>query len=569
MDKFDFSGWATKANLRCSDGRIINKDAFKHCDGLKVPLVWNHGHNDPLNVIGHAMLENRDEGVYTYGKFNDSEQGQHVKGLVQHGDVVALSIFANHLKQKGPNVIHGDIREVSVVLAGANPGAFIDNVMAHSDDEDESAIIYAYEEDDEICLEHAEETENSTEEGEAKVSENKERTVKDVYDEFNEEQLKVVHALVGAAVEKALEEAANKENENNNGGNEEMKHNVFEGENKENTLQHNDVNMSEIMNDVKRYGTLKDTFLAHGIDNIEYLFPEATNLNKTPEFIKRDTGWVAKVLNGVHKSPFSRIKSQFADITEEDARAKGYIKGKLKKEEVFGLLKRSTTPTTIYKKQKLDRDDIIDITDFDVLAMLKGEMRLMLDEEIARAVLISDGRSTASDDKINEAHIRPIYNDEELFTVQQAVEVKASQTPEERAKAFIKNVIKSRKLYKGSGEPTLFTTEDLVSDCLLIEDANGRFIYETMEKLKNVLRVKEIVTVPVMEGVKGKNGGNLMAILVNLKDYNMGADKGGAINMFEDFDIDYNQQKYLIETRCSGALIRPYSAIAYEEKVSE
>lgn len=570
MDKeFDFSGWATKTDLRCTDGRIINKGAFKHCDGLKVPLVWNHCHNDPKNILGHAYLEHREDGVYTYGKFNDSEEAQDVKYRVEHGDIVALSIFANHLKQKGPNVIHGDIREVSLVLAGANPGAFIENVMSHSDDEDGyGAIMYALEEDDEIYLEHSEETDNSKEEGEAKVEENKERTIKEIYDGFDEDEKKVVDALVGAAVEQALEEAAGKENENN-GGNEEMKHNVFEGENKENTLQHNDVNMGEIMNDIKRYGTLKDTFLAHGIDNIEYLFPEATNLNKTPEFIKRDTGWVAKVLNGVHKSPFSRIKSQFADITEEDARAKGYIKGKLKKEEVFGLLKRTTTPTTIYKKQKLDRDDIIDITDFDVLAMLKGEMRLMLDEEIARAVLISDGRSTASDDKINEAHIRPIYNDEELFTVQQAVEVKASQSAEERAKLFIKAVIKSRKLYKGSGEPTLFTTEDLVSDCLLIEDANGRFIYETMEKLKNVLRVKEIVTVPVMEGVKGKNGGDLMAILVNLKDYNMGADKGGAINMFEDFDIDYNQQKYLIETRCSGALTRPYSAIAYELKVTE
>ena len=565
MDKFDFSGWATKANLRCSDGRIINQDAFKHCDGLKVPLVWNHGHNDPLNVIGNAILEHRDEGVYTYGTFNDSEQGQHVKGLVQHGDVVALSIFANHLKQKGPNVIHGDIREVSVVLAGANPGAFIDNVMAHSDDEDGSAIMYVYEEDDEICLEHSENSENK-EEGEAEVSEQKEKTIKDVYDEFTEEQKTVVQALVGAAVEEALEEAAGKQNENN-GGNEEMKHNVFEGENNENTLKHNDIDVQAVFSDAKRYGSLKDSALAHGIDDIEYLFPEATNLNKTPEFIKRETGWVAKVMNGVHKSPFSRIKSQFADIREDDARAKGYIKGKLKKEEVFGLLKRSTTPTTIYKKQKLDRDDVIDITDFDVVAWIKGEMRMMLDEEIARAVLIGDGRSASSDDKINEGNIRPIYNDEELFTVQAPVKVKEANTPEERAKLFIKAVIKSRKEYKGTGEPTLFTTEDLVSDCLLIEDANGRVIYDTMEKLRNVLRVKEIVTVPVMEGAKGKNGGELLAILVNLKDYYMGADKGGAINMFEDFDIDYNQQKYLIETRCSGALVKPFSAIAYELEV--
>ena len=562
MDKdYDFSGWATRNNLKCSDGRTIIKDAFKANDGLVVPLVWNHNHTDANNVLGHCLLENREDGVYTYGKFNDTEQGQNAKILVEHGDVTALSIYANQLKQQGGNVLHGQIREVSLVLAGANPGAFIDTVITHSDDLDEEAIIYTGEyfelshsaSDNTKMDESKEKVKEETKKEEPKEME-KEKTVQEVFDELTEEQKTVVYALIG----QAIEDTKNQMNEE--GDNEEMKHNVFENDNNEEILQHAE-ELNAALADAKRYGSLKDSVLAHGITNIDYLFPEATNLNPTPEFITDDTGWVAKVLAAVHHTPFSRIKSQFADITAEDARAKGYIKGKLKKEEVFSLLKRTTNPTTIYKKQKLDRDDVVDITDFDVVAWIKGEMRMKLDEEIARAILIGDGRLSSSDDKINEQCIRPVYNDHELYTVKAEVTV-----PEggEKAKEFIKAVIRNRKLYKGTGSPTLYTTEDMISDCLLLEDKNGRAIYESLDKLANVLRVKEIVPVPVMEGAKGSKGGELLAILVNLADYNVGADKGGAVNMFDDFDIDYNQQKYLIETRCSGALVKPYSAIAFE-----
>ena len=568
---YDFSGWATKNNLLCSDGRTILKDAFKNDDGVTVPLVWNHQHNDPSNILGHALLENRDEGVYAYCKFNDSEPGKNAKLLVEHGDVSALSIYANQLKQQGGNVLHGAIREVSLVLAGANPGAFIDSVISHSEDIDDEAIIYTGEN---ICLAHAEkqmeETTKVMEEKkemapETKAEESKkEKTVQDVFDTLNEEQKKVVYALIG----QVIEEAENKSSKDIEGGKKEMKHNVFENdkENQENVLQHSDI--EAIFADAKRYGSLKDSVLQHGITNIDYLFPEDKNVTATPEFIKRDMGWVEKVMRSVHHTPFSRIRSTFANITEEDARAKGYIKGKLKKDEVFSLLKRSTTPTTVYKKQKLDRDDVVDITDFDVVAWLKSEMRMMLDEELARAFLIGDGRISSSDDKINEQNIRPIYNDEDLYTVKAVIEVSQTATAEEKTKAFIKSVIKNRKEYKGTGSPTLYTTEDVVSDCLLLEDANGRFIYDNIDKLKNVLRVADIVTVPVMEGAKGKNQGDLLAILVNLADYNVGADKGGAVNMFDDFDIDYNAQKYLIETRCSGALVKPYSAIAFEMKTA-
>ena len=568
---YDFSGWATKNNLLCSDGRTILKDAFKNDDGVTVPLVWNHQHNDPSNILGHALLENRDEGVYAYCKFNDSEPGKNAKLLVEHGDVSALSIYANQLKQQGGNVLHGAIREVSLVLAGANPGAFIDSVISHSEDVDDEAIIYTGEN---ICLAHAEkqmeETTKVMEEKkemapETKTEEpKKEKTVQDVFDTLNEEQKKVVYALIG----QVIEEAENKSSKDIEGGKKEMKHNVFENdkENQENVLQHSDI--EAIFADAKRYGSLKDSVLQHGITNIDYLFPEDKNVTATPEFIKRDMGWVEKVMRSVHHTPFSRIRSTFANITEEDARAKGYIKGKLKKDEVFSLLKRSTTPTTVYKKQKLDRDDVVDITDFDVVAWLKSEMRMMLDEELARAFLIGDGRISSSDDKINEQNIRPIYNDDDLYTVKAVIEVAQTATAEEKTKAFIKSVIKNRKEYKGTGSPTLYTTEDVVSDCLLLEDANGRFIYDNIDKLKNVLRVADIVTVPVMEGAKGKNQGDLLAILVNLADYNVGADKGGAVNMFDDFDIDYNAQKYLIETRCSGALVKPYSAIAFEMKTA-
>lgn len=567
--EYDFSGWATRNNIRCSDGRTILKDAFKHNDGQTVPLVWNHDHNDPLNVLGHALLENRDEGVYAYCTFNDTDAGRNAKALVEHGDVTALSIYANQLKQQGPNVLHGAIREVSLVLAGANPGAFIDSIIRHGEESDEEAIIYTGEN---LVLEHSQNTivndKNLDEDKDnfTPPSGNKEKTVQDVFDTLNEEQKTVVYALIGQALDDS------NQNENNEKeGNDNMKHNVFDQDQKEkeNVLTHAD--METIISEGKRYGSLKDSFLAHtaqyGIDHIDYLFPDAKNVTNQPDFIKRDDSYVQKVLRGVHHTPFSRIKSTHANITADEARAKGYIKGHLKKEEVFTLLKRTTTPTTIYKKQKMDRDDIIDITDFDVVAYIKAEMRMMLDEEIARAILVGDGRSTSSDDKIPETNIRPIAKDEDLYTIKAPVAVAANATEDVIAKAFIRTVIKSRKEYKGSGSPTLFTTEDMLTNCLLLEDNNGRIIYDSVDKLATTLRVKEIVPVEVMEGVtRAVSSKNLplMAILVNLNDYYVGADKGGAINMFDDFDIDYNQEKYLIETRISGALVKPYSAIAFE-----
>lgn len=555
MEKFDFSGWATKANLKCSDGRTIMKDAFKDNDGKSVPLVWNHQHNDPTNVLGHALLQNRDEGVYAYCTFNDSEAGKTGKLLVQHGDVCALSIWANQLKQNLNNVVHGNIREVSLVLAGANPGAFIDSIIMHGEESDEDAIIYTGED---IVLSHSNESEDK------KMDENdKEETVADVFNTLSEKQKNVVYAIIG----QALEEGEESDNEESEGGNE-MKHNVFDQtEEKKNDVLSHDA-MNAIISDGKRFGSLKESFLAHadeyGIKQIDYLFPEAESLNNPPEFIKRETDWVSKVMNGVHRTPFSRIKSSFADITADEARAKGYIKGNLKKEEVFTLLKRSTTPTTIYKKQKLDRDDIIDITDFDVVAWLKSEMRMMLNEEIARAILIGDGRLSSSDDKINEQNIRPIASDAELYSVRVPVHVAASATTDDKAKAMIRAAVKARKEYKGSGNPTFFTTEDWLTDALLLEDTMGHRLYKNESDVAAAMRVSNIVTVPVMEGVKGPNGGDLIGIIVNLNDYNVGADKGGAINMFDDFDIDYNQQKYLIETRCSGALTKPYSALVLE-----
>lgn len=572
--EYDFSGWATRNNIRCSDGRTILKDAFKHNDGQMVPLVWNHDHNDPLNVLGHALLENRDEGVYAYCTFNDTDAGRNAKALVEHGDVTALSIYANQLKQQGPNVLHGAIREVSLVLAGANPGAFIDSIIRHGEESDEEAIIYTGEN---LVLEHSQHTivndkkldaikDNFTPPSGNEKDEKDERTVQDVFDTLNEEQKTVVYALIGQALD-----GANQNENNEKEGNDDMKHNVFDQDQKEkdNVLTHSD--MEIIISDGKRYGSLKDSFLAHaqeyGIENIDFLFPEAKNVNNQPDFIKRDDSYVQKVLRGVHHTPFSRIKSTHANITADEARAKGYIKGNLKKEEVFTLLKRSTTPTTIYKKQKMDRDDIVDITDFDVVAYIKAEMRMMLDEEIARAILVGDGRSTASDDKINEQNIRPIAKDDDLYTIKKSVDVAANATEDAVAKAFIRTVIKSRKDYKGSGSPTLFTTEDMLTNCLLLEDNNGRIIYDSVDKLATTLRVKEIVPVEIMEGVTRTAGSKtlpLMALLVNLNDYYVGADKGGAINMFDDFDIDYNQEKYLIETRISGALVKPYSAIAYE-----
>ena len=560
-NKYDFSGWATKNNLRCSDGRTILKDAFKHNDGQTVPLVWNHQHNDPLNVLGHALLENREEGVYAYCKFNDTPAGTNAKMLVQHGDVSALSIYANQLKQQQGNVLHGQIREVSLVLAGANPGAFIDSVIKHGDDSEGEAVIYTGEE-----LEHSDKEVEEVKEDQ--------KTIKDVVDSMTEEQKNVMYALIGQAIDEAKHSGIEEENNNdNNGGEEDMKHNVFENgvQNEKDVLTHADVEM--IIKDAKRYGSLKESVLQHadnfGITNIDYLFPDAKNLNTPPGFIKRDTGWVATVMNGVSHTPFSRVKSMFADITADEARAKGYIKGNLKKEEVFSLLKRETTPQTIYKKQKLHRDDVIDITSFDVVAWLKAEMRIMLDEEIARAILVGDGRLTSDDDHISEDHIRPIWKEAALYAVNTVLDHQADA--DTRAKSFIKAAIKSRKNYKGSGEPTLFCSEDLLTDMLLLEDNNGRVIYESEAKLATALRVKNIITVPVMEGLNRDVSGNrrdLLGIIVNLRDYNVGADKGGAVSMFEDFDIDYNAQKYLIETRCSGALIKPYSAIVIEEKQS-
>ncbi len=555
MEKYDFSGWATRNDIKCSDGRTIRKNAFKDNDGQTVPLVWNHSHNDPANVLGHALLENRDQGVYAYCTFNNSELGQTAKELVEHGDVTSLSIYANKLKQNGGDVIHGAIREVSLVLAGANPGAYIDSVMVHGEESDEEAVIFTGEN---ISLSHAESETQPEEKIEEEKTMAKEKTVQDVFNELTEEQKQVVYALIG----QALEDAQDEEDE----GDYEMKQNVFDNDemNSGNVLSHSD--MMDIISDAKRYGSMKDSFLAHtqnyGIENVDFLFPEPENVNMPPTFIERDMTWVQKVMSGVHHTPFSRIKSLFADITADEARAKGYIKGKMKKEEVFSLLKRTTTPTTIYKKQKMDRDDVVDITDFDVIAWLKKEMRLLLDEEIARAILIGDGRLSSSDDKINETNIRPILTDEDLYTVKANITVATNATGSEKAKAFIDEVIRSRKEYKGSGSPTLFTTEDMVTECLLLEDSLGHKLYKSEAELATTLRVKEIVTVEVMEGVQDKNSHDVAGIIVNLADYNVGADKGGAVNMFDDFDIDYNQQKYLIETRCSGALIKPYSAIA-------
>lgn len=582
----DFSGWATRNDLKCSDGRVIRRDAFKHDDGIKVPLVWNHQHNDPRNVLGHAWLENRPEGVYTYGFFNDSESGEIGKILVKHGDICALSIYANQLQQRGCDVLHGEIREVSLVHAGANPGAFIDSMLKHGEDSDDEAIIYtgmplylshsdADKQEDKANDGEKKETSEKKDEPEKKTDSDEEKTVADVINSMTEEQKNVMYAIIGQAMDDQGESDPESEDNNDDdskGGTNTMKHNVFDKDDrqKENVLVHSDGSevsseeISTIFGDIKRYGSLKDSVLAHGIDNVDYLFPDAQTLANTPEFIQRDTGWVKKVMSGVHHTPFSRIKSIFADITEDDARAKGYFKGKLKKEEVFGLLKRTTTPTTVYKKQKMDRDDVVDITDFDVVAWLKSEMRMMLDEELARAYLIGDGRLASSDDKINEQNIRPILKDEELYTIQATVSVQSSATEDDKAREFIRTAIKARKNYKGSGQPTLYTTEDILTDCLLLTDTTGRDLYTDVAQLAKKLRVKEIVTVPVMEGVNGKNGGALMGIIVNLADYNVGADRGGAVNMFDDFDIDYNQQKYLIETRCSGALIKPYSAIALE-----
>ena len=561
---YDFSGWATKNDLKCSDGRTIRKDAFKDCDGMTVPLVWNHDHTEAFNVLGHAELENRPEGVFTYGYLNDTEMGRHAKELIRHGDITSLSIYANKLQQVGGNVMHGVIREVSLVLAPANPGARITDVIEHSDImgdyEDGDAYIEC---GDAPVLRHEEESKPEEElkhndEGENKMAE---KTLKDVIDTMTEEQKEAMYTVVGLALE---------ENTGEDEEDDDMKHNVFENDNEENTLSH--AEMNEILADGKRYGSLKESFLQHGIDNIEMLFPDNKALTTQPEFYKRDTSWVDVVMNGVHHTPFSRIKSTYADITADEARAKGYVKGNVKVDEVIAVLKRTTNPTTIYKKQKLDRDDVVDITDFDVISWLKGEMRMMLNEELARAFLVGDGRSASSDDKINETNIRPIWTDDDVYTIKQLVTVAQNATDDAKAKAIIRAAVKSRKDYKGSGNTVFFTTEDYVTDMLLMEDSTGRIIYDSLDKLATAMRVRKIVTVPVMEGLHRTVGAathDLVGIIVDLSDYNVGADKGGAVNMFDDFDIDYNAQKYLIETRCSGALTKPKSAIAIEMTTSQ
>ena len=596
--KYDFSGYATRNDLKCSDGRTIRAGAFKECNGKVVPLVWQHQHGDPMNVLGHALLEEKSDGMYAYCSFNETESAKQAKQLVLHGDVNQLSIYANKLVQKSGDVLHGAIREVSLVIAGANPGAMIDNIaMAHGEDgESDEAIIYnddfidnlggetdesdtsdesiEHSEKVEEVIEHAD-SEDKQEEKKMADDSGKEKTVQDVIDTMNEEQKKVMMYLVGVAAEKG---GAKEKDEDE--GEEDMKHNVFDGSEEytgaadQAELTHSQIEM--IITDGKKFGSLKDSFLAHadeyGIKDIDWLFPEAKTFQDKPEFISRKMEWVSTVMSGVHKSPFSRIKSMFADITEDEARAKGYIKGNLKKEEVFSLLKRTTTPTTIYKKQKLDRDDIVDITDFDVVAWIKAEMRVMLDEEIARAILVGDGRLNSDDDKIKEDCVRPIWKEADLFCIKKEVTVGADA--DATAKNFIRAAIKSRKDYRGSGSPILFTTEDFLTDMLLLEDSIGHALYPTEQALATKLRVSKIVTVPVMENLTRpvtKSGqaytNTLMGIIVNLNDYNVGADKGGSISMFDDFDIDFNQQKYLMETRISGALTKPYSAIVLEKSV--
>lgn len=609
--KYDFSGWATRNDIKCADGLTIRQDAFADCDGVTVPLVYMHDHKDPENVLGHAMLENREDGVYCYGSFNDTEKGEMAKVLVAHGDITSLSIFANNVVKKGSDVLHGAIKEVSLVLAGANPGATIDfPVLQHSDgtyDEinDECIISYGQslrlgsdltnlahwleENEDDLMHDDVEDEEEDVEDDE--IEEEDEDTVDDVLDSLDDEQKEVVSDLVELAYQQGMQDAGgveegegDEEAENgddveqsddlNKGGDTIMHKNVFETQEEEMVLQHG-IDAEEaaaILHDAMSNGqSLKATTIAHSIQDIDWLFPEAKAASATPDWIKRDTGWVSGVLNGVHHTPYSRIKSRFADIREDEARAKGYIKDEYKKEETFTLLKRTTTPQTIYKKQKLDRDDIIDITDFDVVAWIKAEMRMMLDEEIARAIMIGDGRLASSDEKIKEEHVRPIWKDDELYSVKVKVTYAAGADDNAKAQANIKALIKNRKLYKGSGNPKFYTTEDVLADMLLITDTTGRFIYDSVQQLANKLRVSEIVTVPVFDNqVRAENGHNyaLLGIMVNLNDYNVGADKGGAVNMFDDFDIDYNKEVYLIETRISGALTVPFSALVLETEVS-
>ena len=586
---YDCSGWATKANVRCYDGLVIAQDAFKECSGKVVPMVYNHDHANVDNVIGHCLLENRPGGVYCYAKFNDTDTGKTARQCVESGDLSAFSIFANGLKKVGSTVKHGFIREVSLVLAGCNPGALIDEVVKHSADEDyEGGEAFIYNEDG-LSLTHGmdpegnplEDLTHSADSGdavtddkatqeEAKMADEKNegKTLEQVYNSMTDEQKECCHALVGLALEE-------QEGGDNDDGEEDdtVKQNVFDKDTNATVLKHSIEEINNVVKTAKSHGTMKAAFedagmdsdeLAHSIDNIDWLFPEDHLLDTTPRIIDKPDDWVSVVMGAVHHIPFSRFKSMFADLTEEDARANGYIKGNFKKEEVFGLLRRSTSPTTVYKKQKMDRDDVIDITSFDVVAWLKQEMRLKLNRELALAYLLGDGRLAASEDKIDENCIRPVFNDSDLFTIKVQCKTTGLTTVEDKYKALIKQILRSRKEYRGSGTPTLFTTEDALTEMLLLEDGIGHPLYADEAALARKLRVKNIVTIPEMEGRKGAKGGDLVCLIVNLADYTVGADKGGAVSMFDDFDIDFNAQKYLIETRCSGALTTPFSAMAVE-----
>ena len=586
---YDCSGWATKANVRCYDGLVIAQDAFKECSGKVVPMVYNHDHSNVDNVIGHCLLENRPGGVYCYAKFNDTDTGKTARQCVESGDLSAFSIFANGLKKVGSTVKHGFIREVSLVLAGCNPGALIDEVVKHSADEDyEGGEAFIYNEDG-LSLTHGmdpegnplEDLTHSADSGdavtddeatqeEAKMADEKNegKTLEQVYNSMTDEQKECCHALVGLALEE-------QEGGDNDDGEEDdtVKQNVFDKDTNATVLKHSIEEINNVVKTAKSHGTMKAAFedagmdsdeLAHSIDNIDWLFPEDHLLDTTPRIIDKPDDWVSVVMGAVHHIPFSRFKSMFADLTEEDARAKGYIKGNFKKEEVFGLLRRSTSPTTVYKKQKLDRDDVIDITSFDVVAWLKQEMRLKMNRELALAYLLGDGRLAASEDKIDENCIRPVFNDSDLFTIKVQCKTTGLTTVEDKYKALIKQILRGRKEYRGSGTPTLFTTEDALTEMLLLEDGIGHPLYADEAALARKLRVKNIVTIPEMEGRKGAKGGDLVCLIVNLADYTVGADKGGAVSMFDDFDIDFNAQKYLIETRCSGALTTPFSAMAVE-----
>ena len=584
---YDFSGWATRNNIECSDGRTIMKDAFKDNDGQKVPLVWNHQHDDPNEVLGHALLENRDEGVYAYCKFNDTESGQTAKSLVVNGDVDKLSIYANKLKSNMGQVVHGCIREVSLVLAGANPGAYIDSVVVHADgaEDEEEGTIYT-DEQISVNVEHSEE--KSEEKEETKMNDNSEikhaeteageKTVQEVFDTLTDEQKDVVYAIIGEAVEEAKNDAGYEDkDEGEEEGEENMKHNVFDNDNnREDVLAHSEFVKAAIA-DAKKYGSMRESFIAHAEEEgLEWnenndfspLFPDATNVNREPIMVEKDNSWVAKVMAQVKHSPFSRVKNTLGRMDESTARAKGYIKGSKKANIQMAVLNRVTTPTTVYIKNDIDRDDVIDITDFDVVAWQKKEMRKQLDKELALAMLLGDGRDVSDQYKINEQNIRPVVSDDDLYTIKYVVTEgvdynNAGNSHSENdsvAKGIIRAALKARKNYKGSGRPTFYTTEDCLTDMLLIEDQNGRVIYDSIDKLATALRVSEIVTIPEMESRT-----DIYGIIVNLNDYTAGADKGGSVNMFDDFDIDYNQMKYLMETRMSGALTQPYSAIVLKK----